>query len=48
MARMEEMCIQGFDGGNLREKDPLRRPRRRREDNIKMYLRIMGCKHGLD
>ena len=32
-----EVCIQGFSGGT-EEKKPLRRPRRRWEDNIKMDL----------
>ena len=27
-------------------KRPLGRPRRRWEDNIKMYLRDVGCDHG--
>jgi hypothetical protein len=29
--------------GNLEEKRPLGRPRRRREDNIKMDLQEVGC-----
>jgi hypothetical protein len=28
---------------NLREKKPLGRPRRRWEDNIKMYIQEVGC-----
>jgi len=39
----EDMCIQGFDGGNLRE----RIPRCRWEDNIKMDLQYKG-RGGLD
>ena len=34
-----EKCMQGNPEG----KKPLRRPRRRCEDNIKMDLREMGC-----
>ena len=33
----------GFWWGNLREKKPLGRPRRRWEDNIKMDLQEVGC-----
>jgi hypothetical protein len=33
----------GFWWGNQREKDPLERPRLRREDNIKMDLQEVGC-----
>ena len=36
-----EACT-GFWWGNLREKRPLGRPRRRREDNIKMDLHEVG------
>ena len=32
----------GFWWGNLRERDHLGRPRRRWEDNIKMYLKEVG------
>ena len=35
------MCT-GFWLGNLRERDPLGRPRRRWEDNIKMDLQEVG------
>jgi hypothetical protein len=31
------------DRGNLKERDPLGRPRRRGEDNIKMDLQEVGC-----
>ena len=42
MAHMEgEVCTR-FWWGNLREKRPLRRPRRRWEDNIKMDLVEVG------
>jgi hypothetical protein len=33
----------GFWWGNLRERNHLRRPRCRWEDNIKMDLQKMGC-----
>ena len=33
----------GFRRGNLREREPLGRPRRRWEDNIKMDLQKEGC-----
>ena len=36
-----EKCIQGF-GGETRRKEPLGRPRRRWEDNIKMDLQEVG------
>ena len=36
------MCIQGFGGGDLREKRPLTRPRRRWEDNGEMGFREIG------
>jgi len=36
-------AYRGFWWGNLREKRPLRRPRRRWEDNIKMDLQEVGC-----
>ena len=39
----KERRILGFEGGNLREKRPLGRPRRRWEDNIKMDLQEVGC-----
>ena len=35
------MCV-GFWWGNLRGKRPLGKPRRRWEDNIKMYLQEVG------
>ena len=38
----EERCIQGF-GGKPEGKRPLGRPRRRWEDNIKMYLQEVRC-----
>jgi hypothetical protein len=37
----EERCIQGFSGETL-GKEPLGRPRRRWEDNIKMDLQELG------
>jgi len=40
--RGEERSIQGF-GGEIVGKDPLGRPRRRWEDNIKMDLQEVGC-----
>jgi hypothetical protein len=39
--------IYRFWWGNLREKGPLERPRRRWEDNIKMDLQEVGCS-GMD
>ena len=42
----EERRIRGFGGGTW-GKRPLGRPRRRREDNIKMDLQEVGC-GGLD
>jgi hypothetical protein len=40
----EQRCIQGLGGGGAAEgKKPLGRPRRRREDNIKMDLQEVGC-----
>jgi hypothetical protein len=33
----------GFWWGNLRERDPLGRPRRRWEDNVRMELQEVGC-----
>jgi hypothetical protein len=38
-----ERCIQSFSG-----KEPLERPSRRWEDNIKMDLRAVGWENGLD
>ena len=38
----EERIIQGF-GGEMVGKDPLGRPRRRWESNIKMDLKEVGC-----
>ena len=38
----EERCIQGFVGKS-EGKRPLRRPRRRWNDDIKMDLQRMGC-----
>ena len=38
----EEWRILGF-GGESCGKEPLGRPRRRQEDNIKMNLREVGC-----
>jgi len=38
----EERYKQGF-GGETRGKEPLGRPRRRWEDNIKMDLQEVGC-----
>jgi hypothetical protein len=32
----------GFWWGNLRERDPLGRPRRKWEDNIKIHLQKVG------
>ena len=32
--------------GKPEEKRPLGRPRRKWEDNIKIYLREVGCDHG--
>ena len=43
----QQRCIQGF-GGNVWGNRPLGRPRRRREDNIKMGLQEVGCGLGLD
>jgi hypothetical protein len=37
-----ERCLQGFGWEARRERRPLGRPRRRWEDNIKMYLREIG------
>jgi hypothetical protein len=37
-----EACI-GFWWGNLRERRPLGRPKRRWEDNIRMDLQEVGC-----
>jgi hypothetical protein len=34
--------------GKPEGKRPLGRPRRRWEDNIKMDLQVVGCRHGLD
>jgi len=39
----EERRIQGFGGGNLRERRPFGRPKRTWEDNIKMDLQKVGC-----
>ena len=39
----EERRIQGFGGGNLRERDHLGEPICRWEDNIKMDLQEVGC-----
>ena len=36
------MVHKGFWCGNLREGDQLEEPRRRSEDNVKMYLREVG------
>ena len=41
-------CIQDLGGGRPEGKKPLRRPRRRWEDNIKMDLQEVGWGHGLD
>jgi hypothetical protein len=38
-----ERCIQGFGGGNVKERDHLLRPRRRLGNNIKMDLQEVGC-----
>jgi len=38
----EERCIQGF-GGETRGKEPLGRPSRRWEDNVKMDIHEVGC-----
>ena len=38
----QERCIQCF-GGETEGKRPLGRPRRRREDNIKVDLQEVGC-----
>ena len=44
VARMERGEVYtGFWWGNLRERDPLGRPRRRWENNIKMDLQEFGC-----
>jgi hypothetical protein len=40
--RVEERCILGF-GGETFWKEPLGRPRRRWEDNIKVGLQEVGC-----
>jgi hypothetical protein len=40
-----ERCLQGF-GWEARRKRPLRRPRHRWEDNIKMDLRKIGIDGG--
>jgi hypothetical protein len=40
MGRREVFIVFWF--GRLEEKRPLRRPRRRWEDNIKMDLRVIG------
>ena len=45
--RGQERCIQGF-GGKPEGKRPLEKPKRRREDNIKMDLQEGGWGHGLD
>jgi len=37
----------GFWWGNLRGKRPIGRPRRRREDNIKLNIQKVGCE-GMD
>jgi hypothetical protein len=37
-----EVCT-GFWWGNLRERNPLGRPRRRWEDNIRIDLQEVGC-----
>jgi hypothetical protein len=42
VAPMRERSIQDF-GGKARRKEPLGRPRRRREDGIRMDLREVGC-----
>ena len=42
----EELLMQSF-GGDIGGKEPLGRPRRRWEDNIKMDLQAMGCR-GVD
>ncbi|PNF42547.1 hypothetical protein B7P43_G06923 [Cryptotermes secundus] len=38
----EEAYIQGCGGGKKKRKEPLRRPRSRRKDNIKLDLREIG------
>jgi transposase-like protein len=43
----EEECIQGLVGKS-EAKRPLVRYRCRRDDNIKMYLREIEWRHGLD
>jgi hypothetical protein len=43
----QERCIQGF-GGEPAGKGPLGKPKRRREDNIKIDLQEVGWGHGLD
>ena len=40
-----QKCIQSFYSRPERKR-PLRRPRRRWEDNIKIYLREVGCHPG--
>jgi ribosome biogenesis protein Nip4 len=37
------VAYRGFWWGNLKERYPIRRPRRRWEDNIKMDIREEGC-----
>ena len=37
-----ERCVQDF-GGETWGKEPLGRPRRRWEDNIKIDLQVVGC-----
>jgi hypothetical protein len=45
--RRQERCIKGI-GGETCGKEPLRRPRHRWGDNIKMDLRNGMQRHGLD
>ena len=48
-ARMEQrISVYKILAGNPGGKKPLRRPKRRREDNIKMDLQEVGWGHGLD
>ena len=43
----EDRCIQGF-AGKPEGNGPLRRHRRRKEDNMKMDIWEVGWGHGLD
>ena len=47
MYKRQERCITGY-GGETCGKEPVRRPRHRLRDNIKIDLRNCMGKHGLD